>query len=1160
MKITKKLISLILASILLVQFIPSASVAAAGPDVGLQQLLRGFNVLSGEELTNLSTTNNLFKSSAGNALADYYAYTNAQRSEATTTSGKSIMEFAKKNNMDLAVTASADVGVGKLFKASAKSKFGMSNENAYSEAYETYFYQFLISHTEGKNEIKNFNAPATKKAIQNEVDPTFLNALKNARDIKRDIFDKFGTHFITSYAMGGWSEFNLSTINTNISTSQKDKENYGTEVSASGGYGSVTAGASATFDLTNATEEACKTGNFESQSRSITYGGAGGINFSSDATKITDTYNAWLNTFNVSGDKANCYILVDDNLQLTGIWELLPDGYEARKKQLIQEFTKLSIDQDKEFYNSFIYKAMVENNTYMDIPVNECDGAPGAQSWIEINSAAEFAHIGYAGYPLNGNYILMSDIDLAGIKDFGLLRKTFTGIFDGNGHTISAFSNPIQKSLEEVEYFGLFPQNTGTIKNLIVMGSDISQSTPNDSNNSTKPRYKSGIVTGFNQGTIENCRVEDSTISVTVHTKNQSSTGQTGQDVYCGGIAGENTGVIRRCSVVNKVRYRKIYANCYITGVGSTTEVSLAGGIVGALTKGSVIDCYTDEAVEANVLSLGNSNYAPLLVAAAGGIVGRISEGAEIKRCFSLNDTTATIYANSTDNATREIYAGEIAGTNWGAEMSDCFYLNGRQAIGNGASSGTIAVPYFKDDIIVSKLTSYGWIYNIADAYPILPEVSSDASEFSVYYKNGKPDFTEGDVLDNVSEYMTVYYAGIRDITDEVQVRYNFSEAGQQEIQFLYQDGTTVYTGKMTVPVKQLEFDYQQIILPVFNTGASASIAYTGAPIDLSTLSGLFAVDVNAGTRTYSIETGGMGKGTIGTDGKTLNVTKVGTFKIGMTTAATATHEAGAKVTAVLTLTETPNKVKVTGVKTLSTLYLVKGKTATLPTAIQPYNATNKAVTWASANKKIATVDAKTGKVKGVKTGKTTITVKAADGGRTAKCTVCVVSKKTALKSVGINPNKVTGLLVGRTLQVKPKLNPTKATGIVPIYKSGKPSIAVIDKAGVITALKAGKTTITVTVGKYKKSFVLTVGTKAASKITLNRKTASINKDKTLALKVKAFTPANTNPKTIAWKSSNTKIARVNSKGVVKGIKKGKATITATTWNGKTAKCNVTVK
>ena len=63
----------------------------------------------------------------------------------------------------------------------------------------------------------------------------------------------------------------------------------------------------------------------------------------------------------------------------------------------------------------------------------------------------------------------------------------------------------------------------------------------------------------------------------------------------------------------------------------------------------------------------------------------------------------------------------------------------------------------------------------------------------------------------------------------------------------------------------------------------------------------------------------------------------------------------------------------------------------------------------------------------------------------------------------------------GSVLQMKPKLIPATATGIVPVYKSSKPAVVPIDKAGMITTFKPSKTTITVTAEILKKVFNLTV-------------------------------------------------------------------------------------
>ena len=77
--------------------------------------------------------------------------------------------------------------------------------------------------------------------------------------------------------------------------------------------------------------------------------------------------------------------------------------------------------------------------------------------------------------------------------------------------------------------------------------------------------------------------------------------------------------------------------------------------------------------------------------------------------------------------------------------------------------------------------------------------------------------------------------------------------------------------------------------------------------------------------------------------------------------------------------------------------------------------------------------------------------------------------------------------------------------------------------------------------------------------IKLNKTSATKGVGQTLTLKV-TFDPKNTAYKTITWKSSKTSVATVDKNGKVKAIKAGKATITAKTVNGKTAKCVVTVK
>ncbi|MDE6850780.1 MAG: Ig-like domain-containing protein, partial [Clostridia bacterium] len=90
----------------------------------------------------------------------------------------------------------------------------------------------------------------------------------------------------------------------------------------------------------------------------------------------------------------------------------------------------------------------------------------------------------------------------------------------------------------------------------------------------------------------------------------------------------------------------------------------------------------------------------------------------------------------------------------------------------------------------------------------------------------------------------------------------------------------------------------------------------------------------------------------------------------------------------------TPPTVNVTGVSLdVTSATLKTGQTITLKETVLPINATNKAVTWDSGNKAVATVD--NGVVTAVAAGQATITVKTADGNFTETCKITVQQPAT---------------------------------------------------------------------------------------------------------------------------------------------------------------------
>ena len=105
----------------------------------------------------------------------------------------------------------------------------------------------------------------------------------------------------------------------------------------------------------------------------------------------------------------------------------------------------------------------------------------------------------------------------------------------------------------------------------------------------------------------------------------------------------------------------------------------------------------------------------------------------------------------------------------------------------------------------------------------------------------------------------------------------------------------------------------------------------------------------------------------------------------------TCTAKADKSKSATCKITVTNPVVKVTKLRMNKTsVDLLKGKTVQLKVTVTPSNATNKAVTWTSSNKRIATVTSN-GLVKAVRTGTVTITARAKDGsGKKVTCKINV--------------------------------------------------------------------------------------------------------------------------------------------------------------------------
>ena len=171
-------------------------------------------------------------------------------------------------------------------------------------------------------------------------------------------------------------------------------------------------------------------------------------------------------------------------------------------------------------------------------------------------------------------------------------------------------------------------------------------------------------------------------------------------------------------------------------------------------------------------------------------------------------------------------------------------------------------------------------------------------------------------------------------------------------------------------------------------------------------------------------------------------------------------------------------------------------------------------------------------------------------------------AEPTVTPTPSVEPTKAPAPEVKPSLTVKKavlNLKAKKSATIVPVltgisgnvtYKSSNKKVAAVNSKGKVTAKKTGKAVITVKCGSYKTKVAVYVN----EKLKLKKSSAVIE------VKGKTSIKATTNiTGEITYTSSNKKIATVTSKGVVKGIKKGKATITVK-CNGVSKKFKVTVK
>lgn len=150
----------------------------------------------------------------------------------------------------------------------------------------------------------------------------------------------------------------------------------------------------------------------------------------------------------------------------------------------------------------------------------------------------------------------------------------------------------------------------------------------------------------------------------------------------------------------------------------------------------------------------------------------------------------------------------------------------------------------------------------------------------------------------------------------------------------------------------------------------------------------------------------------------------------------------------------------------------------------------------------------------------------------------------SSIKSLDITNSGEITLRVGHSQQIKVKTEPAD-TEYALSYVSGDTSVATVSLDGKVTAVKNGKTEITVSSGEL--SDTITVNVKKDIIESLDVSLAALSLDGGEEQKVEAkLTPADAKDVKLSWKSADTDVATVDKNGVVKGVNTGETTVTLT--------------
>ena len=494
---------------------------------------------------------------------------------------------------------------------------------------------------------------------------------------------------------------------------------------------------------------------------------AAGITSHTGSKKVSNCYNVGKAEKAISyGEVTNCYFLNGTGADVTGAKSL--NDALSKRYEFYQGFdfnNTWYIDSNCEFP----YPQLFSNKQVADSSPSAYYAPIEKDGYIEIRNVWD---LNYINYELDGNYKLMNDIDLSvdtaegGDWDYlgngwdpigsdGIYAgNKFTGIFDGNGYTISGLRIAVSTApsgVSKTRYAGLFANNAGTIKNLTV-SDDI------DNTYNYGVLY-TGSIAGYNSGIITNCVNESNN-----YTYKGSYDGS--YDHYVGGIAGYSTGEITQCYNIGNISgensYRYYECDVYVSGI--------------ACGSGTISNCYNTGTITATNTYDSDNAYAAGITYNTG--------SKNVSNCYNIG------------TAEKAISYGEV---------TNCYFLNGTGADVTGAKSLTAAqmkmqAMYagfdFENVWFIDRASEYVYPQIINNRQVPVPEAEVTKVEFAP--APSKVEYELGDAIDLTGGKLAVYYSD--DTVEYVDINENmvsvktFTYAGEQDVKVYYGDFELSYT------------------------------------------------------------------------------------------------------------------------------------------------------------------------------------------------------------------------------------------------------------------------------------------------------------------------------------------------------------------------------